>query len=131
MQQTEADSAAAKQVIREIRPPIRASAESIQQLDAKAETQLAAMFGAVPTTIEEAVATRISKEADLLMQEWQQAVSEFAGLKDTVLRRVPELGPLFEQLLGGAQQERAQDEGTAEQGTGASGAMEVETIICD
>ena len=38
MQQTEVDSAAAKQVIREIRPPIRASAESIQQLDAKAET---------------------------------------------------------------------------------------------
>ena len=131
MQQTEADSAAAKQVIREIRPPIRASAESIQQLDAKAETQLATMFGAVPTTIEEAATTRISEEADLLMQEWQQAVSDFTGLKYTALRRVPELGPLFEQPLGGAQQERAQDEGTAEQGTGASGAMEVETVICD
>ena len=131
MQQTEADSAAAKQVIREIRPPIRASAESIQHLDAKAKTQLAAMFGAVPTTIEEATATRISEEADLLMQEWKQAVSDFTGLKDIALRRVPELGPLFEQPLGGAQQERAQGKGTAEQSTGASGTMEVETVICD
>ena len=84
----------AKQVIREIRPPIRASAKSIQQLDAKAETQLAAMFGVVPTTIEEVAATRLFEEADLLMQEWQQAVSDFTGLKDTALRRVLELGPL-------------------------------------
>ena len=89
------------------------------------------MIGAVPMTIEEAAATRITEEADSLIQEWQQAVSDFTGLKDTTLRRVPELGPLFEQPLGGAQQERARDEGTAEQGTGASGEMEVETIICD
>ena len=65
------------------------------------------------------------------MQEWQQAVADFTGLRDTALRRVPELGPLFEQPLGGAQQERAQDEGTVQQSTGASGAMEVETVICD
>ena len=65
------------------------------------------------------------------MQEWQQAVAEFTELRDTALRRVPELGPLFEQPSGGAQQERAQGEGTAEQSTGASGEMEVETVICD
>ena len=89
------------------------------------------MFRAVPTTIEEATATRISEEADFLMQKWQQAMADFTGLKDTALCRVPELGPLFEQPLGGAQQERAWGEGTAEQSTGASGAMEVETVICD
>ena len=89
------------------------------------------MFGAIPTNMEEAATTRITEEADSLMQEWQQAVSDFTRLKDIALRRVPELGPLFEQPLGGAQQERAWDEGTAEQGTGASGAMEVETVICD
>ena len=103
MQQTEADSAVAKHVIREIRPPIRAHANSIQQLDAKAEAQLATLFGAAPTTIDEAAATWISEEADLLMQEWQQAVADFTGLRDTVLRRVPKLGPLFEQPHGGAQ----------------------------
>ena len=102
MQQTEADSATAKQVIREIRPPIQASARSIQQLDAKAETQLTTMFEAVPTTIEEATASRITEEADLLMQEWQQVVSDFTGLKDKALRRVPKLGPLFDQPSGRA-----------------------------
>ena len=131
MQQTEVDSTAAKKVIREIRSPILAHAESIQQLDAKAKAQLATLFGAVPTTIDEAADTRISEEADLLMQEWQQVVADFTGLRDTALRRVPELGPLFEQPLGGAQQERARGKGTAEQSTGTSGAMEVETVICD
>ena len=89
------------------------------------------LFGAIPMTIDEAAATRISEEADLLMQEWEQAVADFIGLIDTVLRRVPELGLLFEQPLGGAQQERAWDEGTTEQGTRANEAMEVETVICD
>ena len=70
------------------------------------------MFGAVPANIEEAATTKITEEADSLMQGWQQAVSDFTGLKDIALRRVSELGPLFEQLLGGAQQEQAQDEGT-------------------
>jgi len=131
MQQTEADSAAAKHVIREVRPPIRARADSLQQLDAKAKAQLAMLFGAAPPPIDEAAANRFSQEADLLMQEWQQAVAAFTALRDSALRRVPELGPLFEQPSGGAQQERVQGEGTAEQSTGASGAMEVETVICD
>ena len=49
----------------------------------------------------------------------------------STLRRVPELGPLFEPANGGAQQERVAEEGTAEQGAEASGGMEVETVICD
>ena len=90
------------------------------------------MFGTVPVNIEEAAATKITEEADSLMQGWQQAVSNFTGLKDIALRRVPELGPLFEQPLGGAQREWARDEGTQdEQGTGSNAAMEVETVICD
>ena len=103
----------------------------MNQLDAKAEAQLAMLLGDAPTTIDEAAATRISQEADLLVQEWQQAVADFTELRDTALRRVPELGPFFEQPSGRAQQERAQGEGTTEQSTGASGAMEVETVICD
>lgn len=103
----------------------------MHQLDAKAEGQLATLFGAAPTPIDEAAANRISQEADLLMQEWQRAVAAFTELRDIALRRAPELGPLFEPASGGTQQERAVEEGTAEQGTEASGGMEVETVICD
>ena len=103
----------------------------MHHLDAKAEAQLATLFGSDTTMIDEAATTRISQEADLLMQEWQQAVADFTELRYIALRRVPELGALFEQPDGVAQQERAQGEGTAEQSMGASGAMEVETVICD
>ena len=65
------------------------------------------------------------------MQEWQQAVATFTELRDSTLRRVPELGPLFEPANGGVQQERVVEEGTAEPGTEASGEMEIETVICD
>ena len=65
------------------------------------------------------------------MQEWKQAVATFTELRDSALRRVPELGPLFEQAGGGIQQERVAEEGTARQGAEASGGMEVETVICD
>ena len=58
-------------------------------------------------------------------------MATFTELRDLALRRVPELGPFFGQPNGGAQQERAAEEGTAEQGTEASGGMEVETVICD
>ena len=81
--------------------------------------------------IDEAAANRISQEANLLMQEWQQAVAAFTELRDEALRRVPELGPLFGQPDGRVQQERVAEEGTAEQSTEASGGMEVETVICD
>ena len=65
------------------------------------------------------------------MQEWQQAVATFTELRDSTLRRVPELGPLFEPAGGRVQQGRVAEEGTTEQGTEASGGMEVETVICD
>ena len=102
MQQTEAESAAAKHVIRDIHPPLRTHADAMHQLDAKAEAQLATLFGAAPTPIDEAAANRISQEAFLLMQEWQQAVAAFTELRDSALRQVPELGPLFGQPSDGA-----------------------------
>ena len=103
MQMTEAESAAAKHVLREMRPPLRTHADAMHQLDAKAESQLATMFGAAPTPIDEAAANRIAQDADLLMQEWKHAVATFTELRDLALRRVPELGPLFEPAGGGIQ----------------------------
>ena len=103
IQQTEANSAAAKRVIRELRSPIQSSARSMQQLAAEAENQLNTMFGAVPVHIEEADVTKIAEETDSLMQGWQQAVSAFTKLRATTFCRVLELGPLFEQPPGGAQ----------------------------
>ena len=122
----------AKRIICELRPCLQSSARAIQQLAAAAETQISTMFGAVPMPIEEATITKLVEETDSLIQGWQQAVLDFTELRATTFRRVPELGPLFEQPLGGAQQEWAQDEGTqAEQGTGSSREMEVETVIFD
>ena len=131
MQMTEAESAAAKHILREMRPPLRTHAEAMHQLDANAESQLATLFGAAPTPIDEAAANRIAQDADLLMQEWQQAMATFTELRDAALRRFPELGPLFEPVGGRVQQERVAEEGTAEQGAEASEGMEVETVICD
>lgn len=56
------------------------------------------------------------------MQEWQKVVASFQKLKVTALAKVPELGPLFEKKEEGQ---------PAEQETGTTGAMEVETVICD
>ena len=58
-------------------------------------------------------------------------MATFTELRDSALRQVPELGPLFEPAGGRVQQERVAEEGTAEQGAEASGGMEVETVICD
>ena len=69
-------------------------------------------------------------------------MSDFNELRAIVFCRVPKLGPLFEQppedaqqgqeQAEGAQEERAQDEGMqGEHDMEASGAMEVETVICD
>ena len=128
---TEAESATAKHVLREIRPAIRTHADVMHQLDAGAESQLTNLFGAAPTPIDEAATNRIAQDTDLLMQGWQQAVATFTELRDSALRQVPELGPLFEPANGGAQQERVAEEGTAEQGAEASGGMEIETVICE
>ena len=114
-----------------MRPPLRRHAEAMHQLDATAESQLTTLFGDALTPMDEATANRIFQDADLLMQEWQQAVATFIELRDAALRRVPELGPLFESAGGGVQQERAEEERAAEQGTEASEGMEIETVICD
>ena len=42
-------------------------------------------------------AKQVTAETDLLMQEWQQAITGFKELKASTLEKVPELGPLFEQ----------------------------------
>ena len=114
-----------------MRPPLRRHAEAMHQLDATAESQLTTLFGDALTPMDEATANRVVQNADLLMQEWQQAVATFIELRDAALRRVPELGPLFESAGGGVQQERAEEERAAEQGTEASEGMEIETVICD
>ena len=80
------------------------------------------MFRAIPVHVKEAIVTKIAEETDSLLQGWKQAMSTFTKLKAIAFRRVLELGPLFEQHAEGAQRE---------QGTRSSGAMEIETVICD
>ena len=103
IQKTKANSAKAKRFIRELHPPLQNSARMMQQLVAEAETQISTMFRVVPAPLEEFVVTKITEDTDSLLQGWQQAVSAFTDLKATAFRRVPELGPLFEQPTEGTQ----------------------------
>ena len=95
------------------------SAQKMQQLASEANTQINTMFSDILPDAGEEVFTKITAETNALMQGWQQAMTTFQELKVSDLTKFPELGPLFRHPREGRQ---------AEEDTGSSGPMEVETV---
>ena len=94
----------------------------MQQLVTQAHTQVSTVFGKLPTDGGVEAITRITTATEPILQEWHKAIASFQELKVITLEKVPELGPLFEKKEEGQ---------LAEQETGTSRAMEVETVIYD
>jgi len=95
IQQMEASLAVEKQALWELRHPVMATAQTMQQLVAQANTQFSNVFSKLPTKVDVEAVTQITAVIETIMQEWQSAVSSFQDLKVTALTKVPEVGPLF------------------------------------
>ena len=88
---------ATKQVLRELRQPIKHIVEAIQQMVVASEIKIKEVFSKLLVVAGETEAARVATKTDQLIKEWQQAINDFSELKSLALEGVPELGPLFGQ----------------------------------